>query len=107
MLRLPSGFLDVWEHVERTFGQAAGKAFDLIQAGNEYVPAALELSAHFVDGTLISSQRFDASDLGEAGGARSGVRRQASNLGRQVGAHDAVAHAPTGHGIGLRETVEE
>ena len=26
---------------------------------------------------------------------------------RQIGAHHAVAHAPTGHGVGLGETVEQ
>src|SRR5208282_2475408 len=71
-LRQPAGLRDVRENVERAFRRTAGEAFDLVQAGNEGVAAALELSAHFVDRRLVAAQRCDSGNLCEAGGT--GIR---------------------------------
>src|SRR5581483_7864654 len=43
----------------------------------------------------------------EAGGAGVRVSHQTSDMRRKIGAHHAVAHAPTGHGISLGEAVEQ
>src|ERR1035437_6990789 len=49
LLRRPAGLGDVRKHVECAFRHAAGETFDLVQAGDEGIAAALEFSAHFVD----------------------------------------------------------
>ena len=62
-LRRPAGLRNVGEGVERTFGHAAGKPFDLVQAGDEGIAAALEFGAHFVDGGLVAAQGCDSGNL--------------------------------------------
>src|SRR5208282_2193276 len=45
--------------------------------------------------------------LREAGGAGNRVRIQPRDVRGQIGPHDAVTHAPSGHGVGLGEAVEQ
>ena len=66
----------------------------------------LKCGAHMLDGALIAGKRLDACDLREAGGAGVGVGHQASDVRGEIRAHDAVAHAPAGHGVGLGEAVK-
>src|SRR5579862_8087310 len=68
-LRLPSRLRDVREHIKRALRHAAGKAFDLVEAGYHHVPAGFELVAHMIDRTLISADGFDTRYLSKAGGA--------------------------------------
>ncbi len=103
----PAGFCNVGEGVERAFGRAAGEAFDLVQSRDEGIAAALEFSAHFVDRRLVAAQGFDSCHLREAGRAGNRVRVEARDLRCQIGAHYAVAHAPSGHGVGFGEAVEQ
>src|SRR6266508_674036 len=106
-LRWPAGLRDVWENIERSLGQTAGETFDLVEAGDHHVAPFFEFGAHRVHRLLVSTQRLDAGDLREARGARVRVSHQTSDMRREIGAHHAVAHAPTGHGISLGETVEQ
>src|ERR1019366_4690372 len=73
----------------------------------EGIAAALELRAHLVDRRLIAAQGFDSGHLREAGSAGNRVRVQARDVRGQIGPHYAVAHAPSGHGVGFGETVEQ
>src|ERR1700687_3990337 len=106
-LRRPAGLSNVGEGVERAFRHEAGKAFDLFQAGDEDVAAVSELSVHLVDRGLIAAQRFDSGHLREAGGTGIRVGHEARDVRGQGGTHYAVAHAPSGHGVGFREAVED
>ena len=81
--------------------------FILIQSGDEHIATTLEFVAHTIHGTLVALDRFDSRDLREAGGAGIGVRHQAGHVGGKIGTHDAVSHAPPGHGVGLGESVEQ
>src|SRR5260370_14537060 len=106
-LRFPSRLRDVGKDVECAFWHAAGKALDLIQPGYKHIAAAFEFRAHLIHRTLIAPQAFDPGHLREAGSAGVGVRHQARDVCRQIGAHYAVTHAPSRHGISLRESIEQ
>src|SRR5208282_145613 len=106
-LRRPAGLGDVRKHIECALRQAAGEAFDLVQAGDEGIAAALEFSAHFVDRGLVAAQCRNSGNLGEAGGAGGRVGHEARDGHGQIGTHYAVAHAPSGHGVGFGEAVEQ
>src|SRR5208337_998859 len=99
-------FGDVGKDVEGALGLTATETLNLVQPGYKKFAALFKLRAHTHDSALISAQRLDARDLSKAGGAGVGVGHQASHVRGQIGAHDAVAHAPAGHGIGLGEAIE-
>src|SRR4029434_5735535 len=48
-LRWPPGLLDVRENVECALGDAAGKTFDLVKAGDHHVASLFEFGAHCLD----------------------------------------------------------
>src|SRR5207245_11136306 len=55
----------------------------------------------------VTSHRLYTCNLREARSARIGVRHQPCDVGGEIGPHHTVAHAPTCHGIGFREAVEQ
>src|SRR5271166_3695947 len=106
LLRRPARLLDIGEGVKRALGQPAGESFDLIDAAYEHVPAALKLLPHLLRLTLVAAHRLDAGYLSEGGRTGGGVSREARELCRKVGPHDAITQAPAGHRIGLREATQ-
>src|SRR4029077_7269009 len=106
-LRFPSRRRDVWEHIERAFGHAAGESLDAIQPGDEHIAASLKLLTHMIDRALIAAQGFHSSNLREARSAGIRVGHQPRNLRCKIGPHYPVSHAPAGHGVSLRKTVEQ
>src|SRR5439155_3174108 len=105
--RWPPGPRDVGKNVECALGQAAGETAYFVETGDHDVAPFLELGAHRLDRLLRPAERFDAGNLREARGAGVGVDHQTGDVCRQVVAHHAVAHTPTGHGVGLGKAVEQ
>ena len=67
----PSRFRNIGEGIERAFRHPARKPFDLVQASHKNIAAVLEFSAHFFNRRLVAAQRFNPSNLREAGRAAS------------------------------------
>ncbi len=99
--------LDVREKVEGALGLEAGEARHGGQAHQAEVAPALELGDHLLDVVLGPVVGLEAGLLGDGAGVRGRValdlRHAADDLGRAGGEADP----PPGHGVGLRDAVDD
>src|SRR5579864_7770670 len=68
-LGCPASLLYIRESVERAVREAAAKALDIVQTGDELIAPRMELLTHVVNGCLIALERFHGRHLGKAGAA--------------------------------------
>src|SRR5215204_7104630 len=67
-----AGIRDAWEGVEGAFGDDAIDARELVEAGDDQVPAGAELGEHSVYAVLRAGEGLETGVLG--GGVGAGVR---------------------------------
>ena len=98
---------DVGKCVKRALRRGAADAVYGVQPRHDDVAPLLELGDHLVRVVLRPAQRLQRRHLREARGAGYAVGYQARHRLDQLERHDAVAHAPARHGVGLGEAVQD
>src|SRR5215211_8527442 len=102
-----AGACDTWEGVEGAFGDDAIDAWELIEAGDDKIPAGAELGEHSVYAVLRAGEGLEAGVLGGRVGAGVRVDLELSYLFCEGLWHHAIAEAPACHRVGLGEAVED
>ena len=90
-------------HVERTLRHVAFHSGQRTQSGDNVVAQLDVVVAHFIHAVLRPLQRCDCRFLSNRSRVRGGLALQLSHRRSRCSWRQAVAHAPSGHRVRLRE----